>query len=413
MREQLPAPPAVEFRQHDERQGSVGRIFGTHFNLLLSYNNETSSATTDAIRYLALRHASERLIRMIADRHLKITTGLVAAVALLWAISVASAVFAPLALALFIIAIVWPLQHRLQLRMPKLLALAICVVITVLVFLAFMSLVVWSFGRVGRWLMNDAGRLQLLYDQAVSRLESHGLSVTGLWVDHFNAGWLVRAVQQVAGRVNTTMSFWLIALVYVILGLLEVDDMRRKVLSLSNRDAARMLIDGSAATAIKFRRYLLVRTHMSALTGLLVWLFAWLSGLQLAAEWGVIAFVLNYIPFIGPFIATIFPTLFAIAQYETWQAVVALFICLNIIQFVVGSYVEPRVSGNVLSISPFVVLFAIFFWTFLWGLFGAFIGVPMTIAVVTFCAQHPSSRWVAHLLGGPAQSGSAGPLTGS
>jgi AI-2 transport protein TqsA len=360
---------------------------------------------TYARRYLALRHASERLIRMIANRHLKTTTGLMAAVTLLWAISVASAVLAPLALALFIIAIVWPLQDCLRSRMPKLLALAICVLIIVFVFLAFTSLVVWSFGRVGRWLMNDAGRLQLLYDQAVSRLESHGLSVTGLWVDHFNAGWVVRAVQQVAGRVNTTMSFWLIALLYVILGLLEVDDMRRKISSLSNRDAARILIDGSAATAIKFRRYLLVRTHMSALTGLLVWLFVWLSGLQFAAEWGVIAFVLNYIPFIGPFIATMFPTLFAIAQYETWQAVLGLFICLNIIQFVVGSYVEPRVSGNVLSISPFVVLFAIFLWTFLWGLFGAFIGVPITIAIVTFCAQHPSTRWVAQLLGGPAYIG--------
>ena len=351
---------------------------------------------------------------MTADRQLKTTTGLVAAVALLWAISVASAVFAPIALALFIIAIVWPLQDWLQSRMPKLLALAICVLITVFVFLAFTSLVVWGFGRVGRWLMNDAGRLQLLYDQAVSRLESHGLSVTGLWVDHFNAAWVVRAVQQVAGRVNTTMSFWLIALVYVILGLLEVDDMRRKISSLNNRDAARILIDGSAATAVKFRQYMLVRTQMSALTGLLVWLFTWLSGLQFSAEWGVIAFVLNYIPFIGPFIATMFPTLFAIAQYETWQAVLGVFICLNIIQFVVGSYIEPRVSGNVLSISPFVVLFAIFFWTFLWGLFGAFIGVPIAIAVLTFCAQHPSSRWVAHLLGGPAQIGSGKTgLTGS
>jgi AI-2 transport protein TqsA len=70
----------------------------------------------------------------------------------------------------------------------------------------------------------------------------------------------------------------------------------------------------------------------------------------------------------------------------------------------VGSYVEPRVSGSVLSISPFVVLFAIFFWTFLWGLFGAFIGVPITLAILTFCGQHPSSRWLAQLLGGAAQS---------
>ena len=55
---------------------------------------------------------------------------------------------------------------------------------------------------------------------------------------------------------------------------------------------------------------------MSAVTGLLVWAFAWLAGLPLAVEWGVIAFALNFIPFIGPFIATVFPTVFAIAQFE-------------------------------------------------------------------------------------------------
>jgi predicted PurR-regulated permease PerM len=79
-----------------------------------------------------------------------------------------------------------------------------------------------------------------------------------------------------------------------------------------------------------------------------------------------------------------------------------LFACLNVIQFVVGSYIEPRVHGNALAVSPFVVLFAVFLWTFLWGVFGAFIGVPITIAVLTFCAQHPSSRWLADLLGPPA-----------
>ena len=54
-------------------------------------------------------------------------------------------------------------------------------------------------------------------------------------------------------------------------------------------------------------------------------------------------------------------------QFDTWQAVLGIFICLNIIQFVIGSYVERRLSGTILSISPFVVLFTIFFWTFLWG----------------------------------------------
>jgi AI-2 transport protein TqsA len=70
---------------------------------------------------------------------------------------------------------------------------------------------------------------------------------------------------------------------------------------------------------------------------------------------------------------------------------------------VVGSYVEPRVSGSVLAISPFLVLFAIFFWTFLWGIFGTFIGVPITLAILTFCGEHPATRWVTDLLGGPAR----------
>ncbi len=99
------------------------------------------------------------------------------------------------------------------------------------------------------------------------------------------------------------------------------------------------------ATAVKFRRYMLVRTLMSVITGVLVWAFAALAGLDLAVEWGVIAFALNYIPFIGPFIATMFPTLFALAQFESWQTALLVFACLNLIQFVVGSYVEPRVAG--------------------------------------------------------------------
>jgi AI-2 transport protein TqsA len=132
---------------------------------------------------------------------------------------------------------------------------------------------------------------------------------------------------------------------------------------------------------------------------LLVGAFAWVVGLQFPIEWGVIAFALNYIPFIGSFIATLFPTLLAMTQFNSWQAVLGVFICLNIIQFVVGSYIEPRVSGNVLAISPLVVMFTTFFWTYLWGLFGTFIGVPITLAILTFCDQHPSSRWVADLLG--------------
>jgi AI-2 transport protein TqsA len=335
---------------------------------------------------------------------LKISVGIIAVVVLAAAATQASTVFAPLALALFIMAIVWPLQQRLQSRLPKLLALAVTMLVTIVVCLAVASLAIWGFGRVGRSLVADTARYQALYGSVVTWLDGHGVSIAGLWAEHFNVAWLLRATQYVTGRVNTTFSFWLITLIYVILGLLEVDDMRRKVEALDNREAARVIRDGTTATAARFRKYILVRTQMSAVTGLLVGVFAWITGLPFAIEWGVIAFTLNYIPLIGPFIATLFPTLLAMTQFDSWQAVLGVFACLNIIQFVVGSYVEPRVSGTMLSISPLIVLFAIFFWTFLWGLFGTFIGVPITLAILTFCAEHPSSRWLADLLGGPAQT---------
>ena len=94
-------------------------------------------------------------------------------------------------------------------------------------------------------------------------------------------------------------------------------------------------------------------------------------------------------------------------QFSSWQAVLGVFAGLNLIQFVVGSYIEPRVSGDVLSISPFVVLFAVVAWTYLWGWYGAFIGVPIVIAILTFCEYHPASRFVADLLGGPAPAARA------
>jgi predicted PurR-regulated permease PerM len=332
--------------------------------------------------------------------------GVIATIAIFAALIVARSVIAPVVCAIFIIALVWPMQRRLQGTMPKLVALAIVVAFVAVVFVILASLVIWGFGRIGRSLMADAARFQLLYGQVTAWLEGHGVAVAALWAEHFNMGWLISTMQSITARVNATVTFWLIVLVYVILGLLEVDDIERRLQALEPRVGARVLLTGSVAIAEKFRRYLAIRTVMSVATGALVWAFAALFGLQLAAEWGVIAFALNYIPFIGPFIATVFPTLYALQQFESWQAALVVFACLNVVQFVIGSYIEPRAAGSVLAMSPFLVLFSVFLWTYVWGLFGAFIGVPIAIAVLTLCAQHPSSRWVADLLGAsePAQA---------
>ena len=338
---------------------------------------------------------------LTADRWLLALVGIMAAIAIFTALYLASSVFAPVACALFIIAVAWPMQPWLQARVPQLLALAIVVTVIVVVFLAFTSIVTWGFGRIGRTLMADAARFQILYDQFAVWLEGHGIVLAGLWSEHFNVGWFIRALQGVTGRVNTTVTFWLIVLVYVVLGLLEVDTIARKLKASVSAATSKVLICGSQITAVKFRHYLVIRTVMSIATGVMVWALASLSGLQLAVEWGIIAFALNYIPFIGPFIATVFPALFALAQFASLQSAIFIFAGLNIIQFVIGSYIEPRISGKALAVSPLVVLFSVFFWAYFWGLFGAFVGVPITIAILTFCAQHPSSRWIADLLGAP------------
>jgi predicted PurR-regulated permease PerM len=181
--------------------------------------------------------------------------------------------------------------------------------------------------------------------------------------------------------------------------LLEADVVAQKLRGMSNARIGQSLLAGATQTAAKLRLYMGVRTLMSVATGTLVWAFASVTGLEFAVEWGVIAFALNYIPFIGPFIATILPTLFAVAQFQSMQMVALVFACLNVIQFMVGSYLEPRIAGKALAMSPFLVLFSVFFWTGLWGLAGAFIGVPIVIALLTFCAQFPASRWVVELFG--------------
>jgi len=326
--------------------------------------------------------------------------GLSTAVLLFAGLYFARSILAPVAFSLFVIAIVWPLQRTLETRVPRLLALVATLVVTLLVIAVLGYLIVWSFGTVGRWVIDNALRFQALYLQWTDWLEEHGILVTSFLVENFNAGWLIRAVQEIGGRLQGLVTFVVITFVFTALGLLEVDIARKNIETLSNKEAAQTILQASTLIADKFQRYMLVRSAMSVLTGLVVWAFALLAGLELATAWGLIAFVLNYIPFIGPLVATVFPTIFALVQFGSWQLAAIVFLALNLIQFLIGSYLEPRIAGAALSLSPFVVLFAVFFWAFLWGVPGAFIGVPIVIAALTLCEQRESTRWIAVLLSG-------------
>lgn len=151
--------------------------------------------------------------------------------------------------------------------------------------------------------------------------------------------------------------------------------------------------------AAKMKHYLALKALMSLATGLPVYLVLKLIGVDYPVLWGLLAFLLNFIPNIGSAIAAIPPSLLALVQFGpgTALAVVAAFIVINM---VTGNIIEPRVMGSGLGISTFVVLVALVFWGWAFGTVGMFLAVPLTIMVQIVLASLPETRRFAILLGG-------------
>ena len=233
---------------------------------------------------------------------------------------------------------------------------------------------------------------------AADLLEQRGLYAAELFAEQINVMWLVQVIRAIGGSLQGVLSFSIVTFVFVILGLLEVEPFGHRLRRIGDGRSGAAAINVATEIAARLQTYMLVRFGMSVLTGLAFWIFTAVDGLELQREWGVIAFVLNFIPFIGSFVATLLPTLFAAAQFESLYSALVVFIGLNLVQFAIGSYIEPRVAGTAVSVSPFMVLFAVFFWGMLWGIAGAFIGVPILIALATVCAGHPPSGPIAVLL---------------
>ena len=331
-------------------------------------------------------------------------TNIMAALAItflvLAASSIAQAVFEPVIFAIFIIALIWPLQKSLQSRMPKILALPITILVTLGVVIALTSMVVWGGSEVADWISRNLSAIQDTFVNSTKWLEDHDIFVISHVTENFNSAWLVSLLKAAAIRLNLLVGFSLLVFIFMIMGLLETEAFQNHIASLKDEESSRRLLLASQSIGKKFRKYMIVRTIASIVTGVAVSGFALLVGLELAAAWGVLAFALNYLPYIGALVVTVLPALFAFVQFDSWQTAAFVFVTLAVIQFVIGSYLEPVFSGSALAISPSVVTFAVVLWTFLWGLPGAFIGVPLTIAFLTLCEQFPSTRWIATMFSG-------------
>ena len=150
--------------------------------------------------------------------------------------------------------------------------------------------------------------------------------------------------------------------------------------------------------ARKVRQYIGVTTLTSLLTGVASAVWALVVGLDLALVWGVLNFLLNYMPVIGNLIGILPPTLYAVLQFQAWTKPAIVFVGFAVIQILISNFIYPLMQGRSLGLSPLVIVIALSFWTWVWGIAGALIAVPLTVAIGTMCESFASTRWVAHLL---------------
>jgi predicted PurR-regulated permease PerM len=121
-------------------------------------------------------------------------------------------------------------------------------------------------------------------------------------------------------------------------------------------------------------------------------------GLNNVLFWGVIFFLLTFIPNIGVTVGSVAPSLFALVQFQSvWQAI-TIFVVIQIMATIVGNFIYPRLQAHTQNIDPVVTLLSLAFWSWLWGLPGAFLAVPMTLMSMMVCSQISSLRWAAAML---------------
>jgi predicted PurR-regulated permease PerM len=147
-----------------------------------------------------------------------------------------------------------------------------------------------------------------------------------------------------------------------------------------------------------FTEYLSLKTMVSLLTGFLSYIVLLLLGVHSPILWAILIFLLNYIPSIGSLIATGFPAIFAMLQFGDLSSGLWVLLSVGTIQLIVGNFLEPKIMGNSLNISPFVVLIALVVWGAIWGIVGMLLSVPITVMMIIIMAQFDNTRGLAILL---------------
>ncbi len=317
----------------------------------------------------------------------------------LGALKLSAVITFPLLFAFFLLSFLWPVQDRLKQYMHAAAAAAVTLMASLVVIVLVGGALVYSAILITEKLPEYADRIENLYESL--NAFAHGLGMSPFSEITDVAGVTERLAAFAAGLFTsflTTGGFLALMVVYLVLGLLETSRFRGRFQRGFGVERAARIREITGKISSRLHRFMLVRTITSAATGLLTALVCWAAGLDLAFVWGVIAFILNYIPNIGSTIAVIPPTLMAMVQFATVSGTVGILVTLSAIQMVIGNYIDPIMQSRLISISPLAAFFSLLFWGWIGGVPGAVLGVPLTIGLIIIAEEFPATRWLAHLL---------------
>jgi len=326
---------------------------------------------------------------------------LIAAAALVVVIAgmrAAQDIIVPFLLAGFIAVISVPYLNWLQQKgMPLLVALLIIIITILGAGFGLAALLGTSLEGFSRDLPSYQERLHGEVSGFVHWLRSRGVAISDqTFLSYLDPGSAMRLASGLLKGLGNTLTNAFLILLTVIFILLEASSFTGKLrAALGKPDHS---LDQMYAVLDNIKRYMSIKTLTSALTGIIVAAGLGLIGVDFALLWGFFAFLLNFIPNIGSFIAAVPAVLITLLQLGIGGAVgvAGLYLLVNV---VIGSILEPRWMGNELGVSPLIVFLSLVFWGWVFGPVGMFLSVPLTISVQIALASSEDTRWLAILLG--------------
>lgn len=231
----------------------------------------------------------------------------------------------------------------------------------------------------------------------VSWLRSHGVDVSyQLLMDYFDPRKAMEMVGSTLTGLKVVLTKTFLILLTVLFILLEASGFPKKLRAALD-SPEESLASFSKITEV-INRYLVIKTLFSLITGIAIWIWLAVLGVDYPLLWGLLAFLLNFVPTIGSLIAAVPAVLLALIQLGTSSA---LLTCLGyvLVNVSIGSIIEPKFMGHGLGLSTLVVFLSLIFWGWVLGPVGMLLSVPLTMVIKIALESYEDTHWIGIMLG--------------